>query len=172
MLYIDFDGTILDTEEPLFYEWRRIPDHKNLSEETKIKYIQSQDWNYIISVSPVINDAEYFLKHMDPTKSAILTKAHSLSNEAAAKIRWKKDKNIKQSMIIVPYNVRKIDVVDARGNYLIDDGLWNLDEWGSVGGIPIFMDPDEDGYDSWHKPNIHGYQKIKSLGEIDSRIFE
>lgn len=166
MTYIDFDGTILDTEEPLFYELRRIPDYKNLSEETKIKYIQSQDWNYIIKVSPIINDAMYYLKHMDPAKSAILTKVHSLSNEGAAKVNWKKENNIKQNMIIVPYNVRKIDVVDARGNYLLDDGLWNLDEWNSVGGIPLFMDPDEDGYDSWGKPNINNYPKVKSLGEI------
>ena len=166
MTYIDFDGTILDTEESLFYELRRIPDYKNLSEETKIKYIQSQDWNYIIKVSPVINDAIYYLKHMDPAKSAILTRVHSLSNEGAAKINWKKENNIKQSMIIVPYNVRKIDVVDARGNYLLDDGLWNLDEWNSVGGIPLFMDPDEDGYDPWGKPNINNYPKVKSLGEI------
>ena len=34
-LYIDFDGVILDTEDLLFEDWRKIPNHKNLSEEEK-----------------------------------------------------------------------------------------------------------------------------------------
>ena len=45
-LYIDFDGVILDTEDLLFEDWRKIPNHKNLSEEEKIKYIQNIDWNF------------------------------------------------------------------------------------------------------------------------------
>ena len=95
MVYIDFDGVILDTEDLLFYEWRKNPDRHKLSEYDKIKYIQKSDWNYIIKVSPVINDAIYYLKHMDPAKSAILTKVHSLSNEGAAKINWKKENGVK-----------------------------------------------------------------------------
>ena len=166
MLYIDFDGVILDTEELLFEDWRRIPDHKNLSEEAKIKYMKSQDWEYILKNSPVINDAVYYLNHMDPSKSIILTKIHSLENEGAEKVKWKQQQGIKQTMILVPYNVRKCDVVEAADNYLIDDALFNLNEWLDLGGIPIFFDKDDDGYDTWGKQNIYGYQRVKRLGEI------
>ena len=166
MLYIDFDGVILDTEELLFKEWRKIENHKELPESEKIKYMKQQDWKYILNNSPVINDAVYYLNHMNPLKSVILTKVHSLENEGAEKIKWKKEQGIKQTMILVPHNVKKCDVVDAEDNYLIDDALFNLDDWLELGGIPIFFDKDDDGYDTWKKPNIHGYQKIKRIVEV------
>ena len=51
MVYIDFDGVILDTEGLLFEEWRKNPNIHNLTENDKIKYIQKSDWNYIINNS-------------------------------------------------------------------------------------------------------------------------
>lgn len=39
MIYIDFDGVILDTEKILFEEWRKNPNRGNLPEIEKIKYI-------------------------------------------------------------------------------------------------------------------------------------
>ncbi len=165
MIYIDFDGVILDTENVLFEDWRKNPNRKSLPESVKIKYIQEKDWNHILNNSPIINDSLYNLKNMDHNNSAILTKIHSLTNEGTEKIKWIRDKGIKQTIILVPYNLRKCDVVDAANNILIDDCLKNLDEWVEKGGIPVFFDMNDDGYDSWNMPNTKGYQKVLSLAK-------
>ena len=86
MRYIDFDGVILDTEGLLFEEWRKNPDRHLLPSKEKIKYIQNSNWKYIIENSRILNDSIYKLKNMDPNESAILTKVHSLDNEAQEKI--------------------------------------------------------------------------------------
>ena len=166
MLYIDFDGVILDTEPLLFEEWRRNPNRHLLPNEEKIKYVQRADWEYIINNSSVINDSIYYLKEMDPTKTAILTKIHSMENEGVAKIKWRNKNNIKQPIILVPYPVNKSDMVDARGNILIDDGLKNLDTWKNNGGIPILFDINNDNLDSWNQPNINNYEKVLSLSKF------
>ena len=94
MIYIDFDGVILDTEKLLFYEWRKNPNRHSLPESEKIKYIQKSDWSYIINNSKIINDSIYYLKQMDVKHSAILTKVHSLDNEGFAKVRWLRDNGV------------------------------------------------------------------------------
>lgn len=166
MLYIDFDGVILDTEDVLFEEWRKNPDSLILPETEKIKYIQNKDWNYILNNSEIINDAIKYLNMMDPSKSFILTKVHSLRNEGMEKIKWLREKGVKQNVILVPYMLKKTDVVDAYGNILIDDCLKNLDDWKANGGNPIFFDMDDDNIDSWQQPNIKRYQKVLSLSKF------
>ena len=137
-----------------------------MSEYDKIKYIQKSDWNYIINNSEIINDSIYYLKQMDVRQSAILTKIHSSANEGVAKIRWLRDMGVKQSIILVPYMVKKTDMVDACGNILVDDCLKNLDDWSNDNGIPIFFDMNNDDYDSWQKPNVKKYQKVLDLSKI------
>lgn len=166
MLYIDFDGVILDTEGLLFEEWRKNPNRHSLSEFDKIKYIQNSDWNYIINNSEIINDSIYYLKQMDPNESAILTKIHSLSNEGVSKVRWLREQGVKQSIILVPYMVKKTDIVDASGNILVDDCLKNLDDWVNCNGTPMFFDINDDGYDSWNKPNVKKYQRVLNLSNF------
>lgn len=166
MLYIDFDGVILDTEELLFEEWRKIPNHHSLSEDEKIRYIQRCDWDYILNHSDCINDSIYYLKQMNPTQSFILTKIHSLENEGVSKVKWIQSKGIKQSIILVPYLVKKTSMVDVSGNILVDDCLKNLDDWVEHDGIPVFFDMDNDGYDSWKQPNVKKYQKVYNLSSF------
>ena len=166
MVYIDFDGVILDTEQLLFEEWRKLKDHKKLPEEEKIKYMKKQDWKYIVNNSEIINDSIYYLKQMDPNTSFILTKVHSLENEASSKIEWIRSQGIKQGIFIVPYPQKKTDIVDAEGNILVDDCLANLDDWKKQGGYPILFDINDDGYDSWNKPNTNNYQKVLTLKNI------
>ena len=166
MLYIDFDGVILDTAVPLFEEWRKNPNRHNLSEEEKIKYIQKTDWNYVLYNSEIISDSIYYLNQMNPEKSSILTKIHSLENEGAAKVKWIRDKNIKQNIILVPYMLNKSDIVPVKGNTLVDDSLKNLEDWENNNGYPIFFDMDNDNYDSWHQPNNKGYQKVLNLSKL------
>lgn len=169
MLYIDFDGVILDTEELLFKEWRKNPNRHSLPESEKIKYIQASDWDYILNYSEVINDSVYYLKYMDPNSSFILTKVHSLENEGSSKIKWIRKQGIEQSVILVPYDLKKCDVVDAAGNILIDDCLKNLDEWVERGGKPIFFDYDNDDIDSWQKPNVKCYKKVMDLSNYTDK---
>jgi hypothetical protein len=166
MLYIDFDGVILDTEELLFREWRKRENHKSLPESEKIKYIKARDWNEVIYKSPIINDSIYYLNNTDPKRSTVLTRVHSLENEAATKIKWLREQKVKQNIIVVPHTVKKCDMVDPKNNILVDDALFNLDEWVELGGIPILFDYNDDGYDSWERPNIHNYQKVMRLGDI------
>ena len=166
MTYIDFDGVILDTEELLFEKWRKNPDRFKLPEEVKIEYIKKANWEYIIRNSEIINDSIYFLKETNPDKSFILTKVHSLKNEGQAKVKYLREQGIKQSIILVPYTMKKTDVVEARGNTLIDDSLRNLSEWENNGGYPIFFDIDDDDYDSWQQPNIKQYKKVNNLSSI------
>ena len=169
MIYIDFDGVILDTEDVLFYDWRQNTDHKLLPTSEKIKYIQDIDWDYVLYNSLVIDNSIDYLKEMDPKKSFILTKVHSLDNEAEKKIKWLRLKGVKQSVIVVPYNLKKIDMVDPFGHILVDDSLKNLREWKSMGGKPIFFDINEDNIDPWEMCNIDNFKRIKSLSKIKTR---
>ena len=166
MVYIDFDGVILDTEGLLFEEWRKNPNRHNLTEDDKIKYIQRVDWNYIINNSEIINDSIYYLQHMDYNKSAILTKIHSSCNEGVSKVKWLRNQGVKQSIILVRYMVKKTDMVEACGNILVDDCLKNLDDWVCDNGIPLFFDINNDGYDSWNQPNVKKYKRVLDLSKI------
>ena len=64
MRYIDFDGVILDTEDHLFYDWYKIPNYHELTEEDKIRHVQCANWYKILHESNFINDSLYILKHV------------------------------------------------------------------------------------------------------------
>ena len=167
MKYVDFDGVIMDTHDALFESWFKKPDYLSLSEDEKIKYIQRRNWRMVINQSMIINDAIYILKHCDYRNTAILTKVHSLRNEAAAKIDFLRGQGIKQSIIIVPFGFKKTDVVEAEGCTLIDDCIANLDDWELDKGTGIFFNKDGLDFDNWGSKNVKPYQKILTLGDID-----
>ena len=96
MRYIDFDGVILDTEDHLFYDWYKIPNYHELTEEDKIRHVQCANWYKILHESNFINDSLYILKHMDTKNNAILTKIHSLEIEGYETIRFLRENGIKQ----------------------------------------------------------------------------
>ena len=146
-------------------EWRKIPNRHNLSKNEKIEHLKKVDWNYVLKNSKPINDSIKYLKIMDPTKTFILTKIHSLE-EGKEKIKWLKKHNIKLKVILVPYYVKKADSVDPRGNILIDDCLKTLSEWESNSGKVIFFDKNGNNYDSWHKKNINNYERINNLSKF------
>lgn len=110
MIYNDFDGVILDTSDLLFREWRKNPMRHYLPDEDKVIYIKNSDWKYIVDDSPVINDAIYILNNMNYKDSAILTKVHSL-NEGYEKIKYLRNNNVKQDIILVPYKIKKTELV-------------------------------------------------------------
>lgn len=156
--YVDCDGVIFDSEIWLFDEEYRSLKIKN--EIDKIKYIQNKNWDEILRKSEVINDAINILKELRDV--AILTKVHSMENEGVAKIRLFRSLDVKSEIILVPYPLKKSEVVDPKGNILIDDTIHNLDDWKKGGGIPIYFNKDNEDIDNWGNVN-RTYAKVNSL---------
>ena len=163
MIYIDFDGVILDTEGLLLSDWKKFPNYYKSNGIDLVKYLENANWNYIINNSNVINDSIYYLKNIDPKTSFILTKVRSTDNEGRAKVLWLRNNGVKQSVIMVPYSLNKCDIVDANNNILIDDSLRNLRSWQMNNGYPILFDKNNDNIDSWGEENKEGYKKVLDL---------
>ncbi len=62
----------------------------------------------------------------------------------------------------MPYKLSKRDVVPAIGNILVDNAMFNLDEWKKSSGIPIFFNKDDEDIDEYGIKN-ENYPKIKTL---------
>lgn len=157
--YVDFDGVIFDTEPKLFndkyYEMKKEPNFD------KMKYVQDINWDKLIRNSKEINNAISILKELK-SEVEILTKVNSLDNEAVAKIKILRELGIENKIILVPFNLKKTDIVSAKGNILVDDTIHNLDDWYKDGGIPIFFNKNNNDMDSWFNTNTK-YKKIKTL---------
>jgi len=156
--YIDFDGVIFDTEVNLFdsnyYELKEQPGF------SKEEYVQNIDWYNLIMKSKEINDSIKLLKEMKD--AIILTKINSLYNEASAKIKILRDLDVRNNIILVPFNYKKSNIVRADGNILVDDTVHNLVEWEKDGGVSLFFSKDGRDTDNWGNKNTK-YTKIKSL---------
>lgn len=147
--YIDFDGVIKDTYVPLFEDyWEK---QKNGEYINDTEHVIKKDWIYVLANSPIINNAIAIINEIDDV--AICTRIHSLENEGVAKIRDLRKLGVKCDIILVPYQVKKTDVVKALGNVLVDDAVFNLDEWVQAGGIPIFFDNYGTNVDGWGVEN-------------------
>jgi len=156
--YVDCDGVIFDSEILLFdEEYRKLKQEIGFNKE---KYIQQKNWDLILRKSEIINEAINILKELKDV--IILTKVNSLENEAVSKIRIFRELEIKNDIILVPYNLKKTDIVEAEGNILVDDTIHNLDDWKKCNGIPIFFNKDYGDIDGWGNINKN-YPKIKSL---------
>ena len=168
-IYIDFDGVILNTTPHIFDEWLDNNDDINIKELEKIEYIKGRNWHKILREASVIDDAISVLKDMDINNTAILTKVHSLENEGTEKIRFLRENGVKLDVVLVPYPLKKTDVVEASGNILIDDTVHNLDDWNKCGGECIFFNQNDFDVDEWHSLNLK-YPKIKTLKNINTFI--
>ncbi len=165
MRYVDFDGVILDTEDILFYNWRLNPNRKSLTEKDKIEYIKQSNWKQIINEAKEINDALYILKNSSILDYTILTKIHSLENEGYEKIKFLRSKGIKQNIILVPYLLRKTDIVSAKDNILIDDSIKNLIDFELDGGYSMFFNKDDLDYDNFGIKNTKPFQKVRRIDD-------
>lgn len=156
--YVDFDGVIKDTYQPLFEDyWEK---RKNGEYIDDTEHVIKKDWIYVLAKSPIINDAIKILNEVD--NSVVCTRVHSLENEGVAKIRDMRELGLKCDIILVPYQLKKTDVVDPEGNILVDDAIFNLDDWVHDGGFPIFFDKDGTNVDGWGRENTK-YVKTRSL---------
>ena len=162
-MYIDFDGVIFPTEDTLFDRYKELKAEG--VKVNKLNYLQTYEWRELFERINPIPDSIEALKELK--KAIILTKVHSMENEAKAKIDLLRSLNVKNDIIIVPFMYKKTDIVLAKNSILVDDTVHNLDDWNKDGGIPIFFNKDNEDIDSWGKENTQ-YQKIKSLLQLNN----
>ena len=158
--YIDFDGVIMDTYMALFRDYFEKQAQGMYVDDTE--HVIHKNWEEVLGNSLFINDSIEIIKELNPETTAILTRIHSLENEGVSKIKLLRAHDIKCSIILVPYLVKKTDVVPAEGNILVDDAIFNLNEWEKAGGIPIFFDTHSSNIDGWGVENTK-YVKTRTL---------
>ena len=152
-IYIDFDGVILDTDTTI----DNIISDKNID---KKEYIKTCDWDNLLNNTDIINNSLKYLK--ESKKDINLLSKISTLEEGIGKVKYLKDNGIDMNIHLVPTKISKSDIVNPKGNILIDDKVYNLDEWNSKGGIPIFFNKDNNDIDIYGKVNIE-YKKISDL---------
>ena len=153
-VYVDFDGVILDTDFIIDRDYSKIDDIK------RSDFIKNYDWNKLVNEASVINNSLDNLKN-SKFDTYILSKISSM-NEGIAKVKYLRDNGVLTNIHLVPTKVSKSDVVSPEGNILIDDKVYNLDEWEEKGGISIFFNKDNLDYDIRGNKNIK-YKKISNL---------
>lgn len=153
-VYIDFDGVILDTDSVLDKEYSKVKDIN------RSDFVKNYDWNNLVNNSTIINNSLDNLKN-SKYEICILSKISSL-NEGISKVRYLRDNNVLTNIHLVPTKISKSDMVNAKGNILIDDKVYNLDEWSNNGGIAIFFNKDNFDYDVRGNKNTK-YKKICNL---------
>ena len=153
-IYVDFDGVIKDTDKVLDLEYSKVD---NIS---RSDFVKNYDWDKLLEVSDIINNSLDYLKN---TKYDvyILSKISSM-NEGIAKVKYLRESGVNINIHLVPTKISKSDMVSAKGNILIDDKVYNLDEWVDKGGIGIFFNKDNLDYDVRGNENTK-YKKINSL---------
>lgn len=150
-IYIDFDGVIKDTDA--------IIDLK-IKNENRHEFIKKYDWNLLLEESMEIANSIQNIKN-SKYETYLLSKISTLQ-EATAKIKYLRGNDVNINLHFVPTGVAKSDIVEAKGNILIDDKIANLEKWEENGGIPIFFNKDNNDIDIYNKINTK-YYKISSL---------
>lgn len=166
-IYVDFDGVIKDTHIALFDDY---PEKDNNHEFVRAtEHVIKKDWIYVLEKSPVIGDAINIVNEIEDD-TAVLSHVHSLENEAVAKIHDLRELGLKREIILVPYTVKKTDVVPAKGNILADDAIFNCDAWYNCEGLPIFFDRHGNNIDGWGNQNTK-YARARSLEVLKNHAY-
>lgn len=157
-LYIDFDGVILDTMTKSYEELkRREIDVKD--QEKVMAFFRELDWKKLIEETEPINDSINEIKKICASKKFnvyILTHINS-TNEMVEKIKYL-HKNLPQVTIVsVPKEIPKTEVVNASAAILIDDYSGNIKEWQKKLGIGIKFVKELEGSD---------YPEITHLSQV------
>ena len=110
MIFIDYDGVIGNTEVGIFDDYYR---KKRMNDNlTKMQYFAEMDWKTWIRKSGPKRNSFEILKSHDSSKASILTRVWS-TQEAKEKILYIRENGVKNSIIIVPNDVKKSMIVDA-----------------------------------------------------------
>lgn len=170
MIYIDFDGVIVDTWPEITNEYFKKFKSYDI-EETRLRELFVEiNWNEILKNSKINEKNISLLRNLDYGSIAILTKINTLK-EKNAKIKFLKEKSIKCDIIFVDIDSSKSQAVVVENNILIDDELKNLNEWVEKDGIGILYSKNADHKDSNGELNTK-YEEICELATYLSQCVD
>lgn len=141
-LYIDFDGVIMNTIEITYLELEKMNiDGDDPSRQEKVRsYYATIDWKSLLNhKAKIINDGIGCIKKIIESNRfnvAILSHVNSL-NEAEEKVKFIRKYFKDITIIPVPREISKTQMVHTKDAILIDDYAGNLEEWKKEGGIGI-----------------------------------
>jgi len=141
-LYIDFDGVIMNTIEISYLELKKIGlDDKDPKDQKQVrKYYAELDWHILLNEkASIINDAMNCIKQIldsELYEVSILSHVNSLQ-EAIEKVKYIRKYFRDITVIPVPREISKTEMVHTEGDILVDDYVGNLQEWKEAGGIGI-----------------------------------
>ena len=137
-LYIDFDGVIMNTIEIAYQDM--IDKNINQDNQKEVRdYYKNLDWKELLRNSKVINDGINCMNKIIESERFevfILTHINSL-HEAVEKIKFIRKYFKGITIIPVPRELSKTEMVHVEDSILIDDYAGNLKEWQEKGGIAI-----------------------------------
>ncbi len=157
-LYIDFDGVILDTMSKTYEEMSRLGIDKNDFNKVT-EFFRNADWKKLIEETEEINDSINEIKKICASKKFnvyILTHINS-TNEIIEKIRYLHKHLPQVTVVSVPKEIPKTEVVNPSAAILIDDYSGNIKEWQKKLGIGIKFVKELEGSD---------YPEITHLSEV------
>lgn len=157
-LYIDFDGVILDTITKSYAEMKKLGiDKKDTKRVTE--FYRDTNWKKLIEETDEINDSINEIKKICDSKKFnvyVLTHVNS-TNEMVEKIKYIHKRLPYVTVVSVPSQIEKTDVVNPTSAILIDDYSGNVKQWQKKLGIGIkFVKEKENG----------DYPEITRLSEI------
>src|SRR5574344_2235800 len=121
-LYIDFDGVILDSMAKTYEELDKMKIDKK--DQVKVKeYFRNIDWEKLIEETDIINDSINEIKKICACKKFnvyILTHINS-TNEMIEKIKYLHGVLPEVTVVSVPKELSKTEVVNPSAAILIDD---------------------------------------------------
>lgn len=141
-LYIDFDGVIMNTIEVSYAELKKIGlDDKDPKDQKAVrKYYADLDWNILLNEkASIINDAMNCIGQIlasELYEVTILSHVNSLQ-EAIEKVKYIRKYFRDITVIPVPREISKTEMVHTECAILVDDYVGNLQEWKEAGGIGI-----------------------------------
>lgn len=158
-LYIDFDGVILDSIKTTY----EIMDKEGIDKYNPVEaraFYEVLDWDRTLEQTPEINNSLKYIKQLiDNNQYEVNVLTHIVCyREGVSKIRFLKKHIPELSIILVPKEFSKTEVVNPKDAILIDDYTENLKEWKEKGGIGIKFDD---------KKRIHEFPVITSLEELN-----
>lgn len=126
-IYIDFDGVLVDTPKYIKQEIKR-----NGNVESTFINIK---WDELLSkCSEICENICYLKKIFKNNDITILTHVYS-QKEKREKAKFINDYIGNIDVLFVPYNRKKSEYVNPKGNLLIDDYNVNIENWKNNGGI-------------------------------------
>lgn len=137
-LYLDFDGVIADTIKVTY----KMIEEKGIKIEDTSKvseFYRQLDWFILLSEINQINNSIKYIKKLQREgiyNLYILTTVNSLK-EIEAKVNYIRKFGLNIPIISVPKGVNKNELVNAKGNILVDDYSGNLYPWEKAGGIGV-----------------------------------